>query len=60
MNQEFDAYDEYVYSVRKSTGFDYNEKYVVLLPPKKNMLFKVALKVPNIKTNGLITGSTTV
>jgi len=46
-NDEFLEHDEYVYSVRKTTNYDYNEKYFVLLPPFSAMSLKVALKVPN-------------
>jgi len=28
-NPEFDDYDEYIYSIRKSASYDYNEKYIV-------------------------------
>jgi hypothetical protein len=46
-NPEFEDHDEYVFSVRKTTNYDYNDKHVVLIPPYKNVQFKVALKVPN-------------
>ena len=46
-NDEFLEHDEYVYSVRKSNNYDYNEKYFVLLPPFSSIHLKVALKVPN-------------
>lgn len=48
-NEEFEDDDEYVYSVRKITNYDYNERFIVLIPPYKSMNFKIALKVPNIK-----------
>lgn len=48
LNKEYDDHDEYVFSVRKTTGYDYNERYVVLIPPYRSMQFKVAIKVPNI------------
>lgn len=48
-NQEFDDHDEYVFSVRKTCNYDYNEKFVVIIPPLKSHLFKIAMKVPNIK-----------
>ncbi len=47
LNPEYDDHDEYVYSVRKTSAYDYNEKYIVLIPPLKSISFKIALKVPN-------------
>lgn len=46
-NEEFLDHDEYVYSVRKASNYDYNEKYFILLPPNSSIHLKVALKVPN-------------
>ncbi len=46
-NEEFLDHDEYVYSIRKASIYDYNEKYFVLLPPKSTIHLKVALKVPD-------------
>ena len=46
-NPEFEDHDEYVFSVRKTINYDYNVKHIVLIPPYKNIPFKVALKVPN-------------
>ena len=46
-NQEFLDHDEYVYSIRKASIYDYNEKYFVLLPANSFIHFKVALKVPD-------------
>ena len=47
LNSEFENLDEYVYSIRKNTNYDYNEKFIFLLAPYKNIQFKVALKVPS-------------
>ena len=49
LNPELEDHDEYVYSVRKTTAYDYNEKFIVMIPPYKSIMFKIALKVPNIK-----------
>lgn len=35
-NKEFEDHDEYVYSVRKTINYDYNEKYSVLVPLGKS------------------------
>jgi len=37
LNQEFETLDEYVYSLRRNTNYDYNEKFIVLLQPYKNI-----------------------
>lgn len=39
LNKEFDILDEYVYSIRKTTSYDYNERYFVLIPPFSTMTF---------------------
>ena len=49
LNPELEDHDEYIYSIRKTTTYDYNEKYFVLIPPKSSMNSKIALKVPNLK-----------
>ena len=46
-NEEFLEHDEYVYSIRKSNIYDYNEKYFVLLPINSQIHFKVAVKAPD-------------
>lgn len=48
MNKELDDHDEYVYSVRKTTGYDYNERYLIKINPFEEAVFKIALKVPNL------------
>ena len=37
LNQEFETLDEYVYSIRKYNNYDYNEKFIFLLAPYKNI-----------------------
>ena len=37
LNQEFETLDEYVYSIRKNNNYDYNEKFIFLLAPHKNI-----------------------
>lgn len=59
-NEELDDHDEYVYSVRKTVGYEYNEKFVVLIPPNKSQTFKIALKVPNLEKECEIHGYTSV
>ena len=44
-NKEYDDLDEYVYSVRKTSGFEYNEKIIVALSNRNPLILKVAIKV---------------
>lgn len=46
-NKEYDDLDEYVYSVRKTSGFEYNEKIIVALSNRNPLILKVAIKVVN-------------
>ena len=55
-NKKFEDHDEYVYSVRKASNYDYNEKYFILLPPNSSIHLKVALKVPNYYKRIELTG----
>lgn len=55
-NKEFEEHDEYVYSIRKASNYDYNEKYFILLPPNSLIHLKVALKVPNYYKRINLTG----
>lgn len=59
-NQELDALEEYVYSMRKekeADSFDYNEIFVNMINPLENNFYKVAVKIPDIKTRVSITGA---
>lgn len=59
-NKEFDDHDEYVFSVRKTVNYDYNEKFALILQPHKTHLFKIALKVPNVKQPNALKGSVVI
>jgi len=59
-NSELDEHDEYIYSVRKLNIYDYNEKIVSVLPPHNSLKYKIALKVPNLKTGCDLNGSVIV
>jgi hypothetical protein len=48
--------DEYVFSMRKTGCYDYNDKYCVLQSPGVKSTYKIALKVPNTKSTGCIAG----
>ena len=59
-NSELDEHDEYVYSVRKLNIYDYNEKIISVLPPHNTLKYKVALKVPNLKSASDLQGSVVI
>lgn len=59
-NKEFEDHDEYVYSVRKASIYDYNEKYFVLLPANSFIHFKVALKVPDYFKRIILRGNVSI
>ena len=44
-NKEYDELDEYVYSIRKITGYEYNEKIILSISNKHPITLKVAIKV---------------
>lgn len=48
--------EEYVFSMRRTGTYDYNDRYQVMQSPGVKSVYKVALKVPNIKSVGIITG----
>jgi len=56
INEELQNTDEYVYSVRRSHLYDYNDKHYLIMAPHSCASFKFALKVPNFKINGSIQG----
>lgn len=55
-NTEFDDLDEYVYSARKLSGYDYNDRFMLACPAHKQFSMKVALKVPNVREQKSIVG----
>jgi hypothetical protein len=57
LNEDFDAHDEYVYSIRKVTVQEYNDKLVLGIQGKRPVHLRIALKVPNMRWSGLIRGS---
>ena len=56
-NSELDEHDEYIYSIRKLNIYDYNEKIVSVIPPHNTVKYKIALKVPNLKSICALKGS---
>ena len=57
LNQEYEELDEYVFSVRKTNVYDYNDKLVVALQGKQPLGMKVALKVPNSREPAFVKGT---
>jgi len=56
LNEELQDTEEYVYSVRRSHLYDYNDKHYLIMAPYSCAGFKFALKVPNLKLSGRILG----
>jgi len=56
INDDLQDTEEYVYSVRRSHLYDYNDKHYLIMAPHSCAGFKFALKVPNMKLNGTIMG----
>jgi len=56
LNEELVDTDEYVYSVRRSHLYDYNDKHFLIMAPYSSASFKFALKVPNTKSFDKILG----
>jgi len=48
--------EEYVFSVRRSHLYDYNDKHFLIMAPFSCAGFRFALKVPNIRLKGQILG----
>jgi len=60
LNEELLETDEYVYSVRRSHLYDYNDKHYLIMAPYSCASFKFALKVPNMRLSGKIQGQVKV
>lgn len=56
-NQEFSELEEYVFSMRRTGGYDYNDKYLIIQSPWVKSTYKVAVKIPNISQERRITGT---
>jgi len=56
LNEELQDTDEYVYSIRRSHAYDYNDKHYLIMAPFSSASFRLALKVPGIKVDGDIRG----
>lgn len=59
-DEEFDKLEEYVFSMRKSGGYEYNDRYVILQNPGIRSLYKVAVKVPNMRQSRVFKGKLSI
>jgi len=59
-NDELQETEEYVYSVRRSHLYDYNDKHYLIMAPYSIASFKFAMKVPNLRINGKVDGQVEV
>lgn len=55
-NPEFDALDEYVFSVRSNDRFEYFEEVRFKIRKRERAQVKVAVKIPPVRENYLLTG----
>ena len=58
-NTELQDTDEYVYSIRRTHLYDYNDKHLLLMSPFSTAAFKLALKVPNRRLKESVKGTAT-
>lgn len=56
LNEELQDTDEYVYSIRRSNAYDYNDKHYLIMAPMSSASFRLALKVPSVKNIDEIRG----
>jgi hypothetical protein len=55
-NEELASLEEYVFSMRKTGGYDYNDKYLITQSAFVKSCYKIALKVPNFRTKEILNG----
>jgi len=56
LNAEFKDSEEYIYSIRRSHLYDYNDKHYLIMSPYSAASFKITLKVPNVRCESKILG----
>jgi len=49
LNPEFKESEEYIYSIRRSHLYDYNDKHYLIMSPYSSASFRITLKIPNVK-----------
>jgi len=60
LNDELQDTEEYVYSVRRSHLYDYNDKHYLIMAPFSVASFKFAMKVPSMRINGKVDGQVNI
>ena len=55
-DRDLDQLDEYVFSMRKTGGYDYNDKYLIMQSPGVKSTYKIAVKVPNFREPRTVKG----
>ena len=55
-DSDLEQLDEYVFSMRKTGGYDYNDKYMIMQSSGVKSCYRIALKVPNFKEPRQIRG----
>ena len=56
LNPELKDSEEYTYSIRRNHLYDYNDKHYLIMSPFSSASFKLALKAPSVKLDGVIAG----
>jgi hypothetical protein len=58
LNETFNDFDEYVFSMRRTGGYEYNDNFLIVQAPWVKSMYKVAIKIPCVhahdKINGLL------
>jgi len=60
LNDDLQDTEEYVYSIRRSHLYDYNDKHFLIMAPYSVAGFKLAMKVPSMRMNGRIIGNVSI
>lgn len=60
LNDDLQDTEEYVYSIRRSHLYDYNDKHYLIMAPYSVAGFKLAMKVPSMRMNGRIIGNVSI
>lgn len=56
LNETFNELDEYVFSMRRTGGYEYNDNFLIVQAPWVKSMYKVAIKIPCVHNNEKING----
>lgn len=56
-NEDLSELDEYVFSITKHDKFEYNDKLLLVLPAASTVKTKLAINIPDLKSECLINGT---